>query len=174
MKKAKATIFLLIFVILLAPSYAFTESKDTEGWGEAKWGMIEKQIEDLYGNELKSLPETKFVENSYCKKVLENYKILGLECTISFFFLKDNDLLDIIIITKKMNGVLFVKLKGALTDKYGISSKDFIDRTRFGTIDEVLWILPSTTIKLVLAKYPSLNVYDTILKYKKRSANSDL
>ena len=73
-----------------------------------------------------------------------------------------------------MNGVLFVKLKGALTDKYGISSKDFIDRTRFGTIDKVLWILPSTTIKLVLAKYPSLNVYDTILKYKKRSANSDL
>jgi hypothetical protein len=175
MKNSKILMSFFILVVLFFPASSFAEPQDTSGWGKTKWGMTKEQLEGIYGSELDSLSKEKEYSNTYCDKILNNYKIIGYDFTVEFCFLNSTDKLNKINIVRRGSdsGVVFHHLQKSLIEKYGMPSKEFVDMSLGKRIARV-WILPSTIIQLNENRIFSIGLHSVNLEYNERRLNDDL
>lgn len=170
---------LLSFVLsVLSTAPAPGQTKDVDGWAQARWGMTLKGVLSAFQGEVKRLgshPAMRQFGDQLAEIGIERTKFIGVPLQAYFFFDASRGLEGVLL--RSAEGILasyaseyFKILESGLGRDYGEPSVR--GENKDGTSLLSAWILPTTVIELSFIDAGSLKVSIVAVKFQKRIAQT--
>jgi len=160
-------------VILAVQFVAYADPPDPGGWQQAKWGMTEAQVLEIYPTAKKSEPDSRAPGHLLMLDSVTSFSPEGQGGQFGVEFWFGNSGLQLVALTPigeqiHTPKVYYELMLNLLTDRYGLpSSKE--EKTKEGTpMKEATWLLKTTEMKIVYLDSPSIPQNRTlVIQYRK-------
>lgn len=141
-----------LIILFVLPCYS--QKRDLLGWQEARWGMSEKELLEIFKSELKKLPKRENFNKWYADYSIPNYEINGRKYIVYFQMDGETNKLSQILVqdfamkADSSKEIYFNGLEALLTRKYGTPGYTKNDRKSYLISLSRQWVFPTTTIEL--------------------------
>jgi hypothetical protein len=178
---------IIVLVLCCVGTKAQTSPKEVNGWRDAKWGMTEEQVQELFKSEVTRLSEEGRNDKYHSSIFIPAYEIEGTKFKVQFLFANvTNTLSKVTLSPTEETSLLYPqslskRIEALLTEKYGSPTsrtrpEDKQDIPEMASF-EALWKFPSTIIRLGYLEQlrPGMAQFNLFsLSYEKPSKNAGL
>lgn len=130
-------------------------SKDINGWGEAKWGMTESEILEIFQGKVAKQERKYYFADDFADTVINNIEIGEFSAKAEFIMNAKTNKLSAVKLSLNKKGdnckICYEKLRDLLTAKYGEPPSK--DKREYDTTTSE-WIFQRTKIEIHYAIFP--------------------
>lgn len=151
MRKIAVLVSLFVFSTML-----YAKPADVSGYGEAKWGMTEQEVQKTDPNDIKRVNEPGSYVTGTGKLEQENIEIAGQIYIATYIFNDKNKLVSVNVASKEekdeaKNLINFEILKTLLSEKYGAP-----ESKNAGAMKSLVWDSDQGSVQLAILNIPSI------------------